>query len=119
MCSRHRAARRAARRGCGTQGWNNGAYQHREGLIRKIVNHIVEHREQKLALARGMFVQPHGALEGGKPEMDVDSAVARDLARSEWVDEKQRLGRDGVGLGVDRVERESGQLPSYGEALKN
>ena len=92
------------------------------------MNHIIENRQHKQALIRGDFVQPR-ALEEGKQEMGVDGSLARELARGEWADEKQKtriedLGRDfgtdaRVGAGVDRVERESVGLPTYGEALKN
>lgn len=125
MCCRRRAARRAARHGCGRGfGPNRGCktrndtvvYQPRQGLIRQIVNHIIEHREQKQALARGEFVQPK-ALEDGKQEMGVE----RGVQQSGWVDEKQQLGMEDLGVGVDRVgtNRNIVDLPTYREALKN
>lgn len=118
MCGRHRAAGRAARRGCGPCGRRYTApgpavvYEPRQSLVRQIVNHFIESRQQKQALARGQYVQPR-ALEQGKQEMGVD------MGRGEWVDEKQNLRIEDLGTGVDRVARNSVELPSYREALKN
>jgi hypothetical protein len=118
MCGRHRAARRATRRGCGPCGRRYAAsepavvYQPRQSLIRQIVNHIIEGRQQKHALSRGQYVQPR-ALEEGKPEMGVD------VGRGGWADEKQKLRIEDLGTGVDHVGRGSVELPSYREALKN
>jgi len=76
------------------------------------VNHFIDSRENKQALARGEFIQP--IQQAGQAK------------QTGWVDEKQRLGYehlgvdDGVGAGVDMVAtgRKSAELPSYREALK-
>ena len=116
MCGRHRAARRAARHGRCSRGYAASSpavvYQPRQSLIRQIVNHIIESRQQKQAYSRGQYVQPR-ALEQGQQEIGVD------LGRGQWVDEKQKLRIEDLGTGVDRVRRGSVELPSYREALKN
>ena len=115
MCCRRRDARRAARRSCGSRNAALGhVYEPRQGLIRQIVNHIIEHREQKHALARGDFIQPR-ALEEGNQAM----RIGRGVQQSEQVDEKQDMRFENLGMGVDRVGGRSIELPTYREALKN
>ena len=82
------------------------------------MNHIIESREQKQALARREYIQPRTLEQGEKQDMGIE----RGLRQSEGVDEKEQLriedlGMD-VGVGVDRVRRRSIELPSYREALK-
>ena len=122
MCCRRRATHQAARRGCGRRGLNNGVYEPRQSFLHKVVNHIIETRQQKQALAREEIVQPR-ALEEVKQERGVDERLAKELARKEWEVEKLKskiedLGM-GVGDGVDWAGRSRGDLPSYREALKN
>jgi hypothetical protein len=80
------------------------------------VNHFIKSREQKQALARGEFVQPK-ALEEQKQEL----GDVRGVQGGGWVDEKQQLRMENLGAGIDRVgtNRNSVDLPSYREALKN
>ena len=118
MCGHRRAARQAARRGCGPCGRRYAApgpvvvHEPHQSLVRQIVNHFIESRQQKQALDQGQYIQPR-ALEQGEQEIGVD------IKRGEWVDEKQKLRIEDLSMGVDRVARNSVELPSYREALKN
>ena len=57
------------------------------------------------------------ALEDGKQE----TGIERGAQEVGWVDEKQQLRMESLGAGVERVglKRNSFDLPSYGEALKD
>ena len=66
-----------------------------------MVSHFIEHRRQQQALAAGELVQPR-AVEQGVQKMGIEKRVP-----GEWVDEKKQVRMEDLGMGVDRVRRES------------
>ena len=86
------------------------------------MNHLIATRQQKRAISHEETVQA-SAMGQAKQEMRVDEELATTAARREWGVEKHKMKIEDLGTApgydVNGFDRNSGQLPSYREALKN